>query len=323
MKRIPWHRVAAALPLLAVGGLVGLAQPVGPSAVKEVRIQKVGDFTYFHVRLDLPRDMLLDSNRFDRGLLFVASPSLAPRLVAPDGQVRLVCQRFDRDPRNRVFDGGRPPDVVQPEPIPGPRDKERPREKGGADQRPIRRLDRPIPVEGLEFVGRTDARGEVKLKLLYPVEGKRLPGIGQLSRTPPPATWKEMEVTLDFSKARQVPIPEEAKERREQAGKAALAADGPRGQFLRFFPVGDDLEGLWASAQVDQFLDLDTESVEFGFHGFAATAAARKYGVPLRPFGGASSASATAACQATTSTATCTTRRPEQQPLRSRSNCGA
>ncbi len=41
----------------------------------------------------------------------------------------------------------------------------------------------------------------------------------------------------------------------------------------------DDLEGLWAVAQVDQFIDLDNEVRDFGYYGFAASATARKYGV--------------------------------------------
>jgi hypothetical protein len=43
--------------------------------------------------------------------------------------------------------------------------------------------------------------------------------------------------------------------------------------------VRDDLEGLWAVAQIEQFLGLDQEVNDFGFYQFAATATARKFHV--------------------------------------------
>src|SRR5262249_48218861 len=50
-----------------------------------------------------------------------------------------------------------------------------------------------------------------------------------------------------------------------------------------YLPVRDDLEGLWAAAQIDAFGRLQNEVSEFGFYSFAIQATARKYLVPVRP----------------------------------------
>jgi hypothetical protein len=281
MRRTPLQYAGLfLLPGLALT-LFSLARGAAPSGVQELRVQKVGDVTYFHVRLEMPQDLLSDNDRFNRGFFAEPSPSLAPRLVAPDGSVRLVCQRFDRNQRNRFGDQPIPPvwGIIEARAI-----KDRPLAK---DAR--REPRRPVPVEGLEFVGRTEARGAVKMKLLYPVEGRRLPVVGRLSRTPPPPVWKEKEVVLDFGKAKEVAVPAEAAERKEKKleplpparlpGRPGQPPPGQPGIQGSQPPVRDDLEGLWAVAQVEQFLGLDNEVQEFGFYGFAATATARKYGV--------------------------------------------
>src|SRR5262249_31769383 len=177
-----------------------------------------------------------------------------------DGQVGLVCQRFDPNQRpGGQFGGGPappPPELAVPEKKPG-QEPERPR--------PPRQ---PVPVQGLEFVGRSEAKGEVTLKLVYPVEARRPRILGRLARTPPPPVWKEMDVVLDFAKAKDVPIPKEAAERKEKLAPNRRESWQP--------PVRNDLEGLWAVAQVEQFVDLDNEVADFGFYGFAATATGRK-----------------------------------------------
>ncbi len=70
--------------ILTVGFLLKLPaapEKTAPSPVQELRIQKVGDVTYFHVRLEPPRDLMPDRGRFDRGGWFAEpSPSLAPKL---------------------------------------------------------------------------------------------------------------------------------------------------------------------------------------------------------------------------------------------------
>ena len=84
-------------------------------------------------------------------------------------------------------------------------------------------------------------------------------------------------MVLDFSKAEKIALPAEAKERR--ATPDAKAAKKKPAQW----PVRDDLEGLWAVAQIDEFGRLQNEVTEFGFYGFAIQATGRKYHVPVRP----------------------------------------
>src|SRR4051794_5097360 len=154
MKRVRWRHVAL---LLLGAGLLSLFAPVhgaDPSPVQELRIQKVGDLTYFHVRLERPRDLVQDFERFNRGWFAEASPSLAPRLVAPDGRVRLVCQRFDREQRNRA---GLAPEPERPVEV----DKEKEPRPKDLDKDGRRQPRREAAVQGLEFVGRTEANGPV------------------------------------------------------------------------------------------------------------------------------------------------------------------
>lgn len=261
------HRRLGVFAVLVIGWYSAV-RAADSSSVQELRIQRVGDITYFHVRLERPKDLLQDLERNNRGFFSEASPSLTPRFIAPDGQVRLVCERFDLDQRSGI---GRPQreELCEVRPVP-PESKD----KAVADKEGRREPRLPVPVQGLEFVGRTEAKGEVKMKLLYPVQGRRVPVVGRLRRTPPPPVWKELEVVLDFGKAKDVAIPAEANERKKKPSPSQPVADN-RIQP----PVRDDLEGLWAAAQVDQFIDLDSETHEFGFYGFAAAATARKYGV--------------------------------------------
>jgi hypothetical protein len=275
------------LRLLPLAGLLVVVLSPGraaPSVVQELRTQKVGDVTYFHVRLEMPRDLVQDADRFDRGWFAQPAPSLAPRLIAPDGQVRLVCQRFDPNRRNRFGPAaGRVEEMAVVSPPPA-------KDKGKTEEKMLGGPRQSVPVTGLEFVGRKEAKGEVKMKLVYPVQGRRPRLLGRLSRTPPAPVWKEMEVVLDFGKARNVPVPAEAAGRRKLAEgggpltprrvePAPPAVPGPAGGEALRPPVRDDLEGLWAVAQVHQFIDLDNEVVGFGYYGFAASATARKYGV--------------------------------------------
>jgi len=273
------------VPLLLVGTFLWIAsQPTtaAPEPVQELRVQAVGDQNYFHVRLRLPDNLVEDVDRF-RTWWQGPSPSLAPRLVSADGQLRVVCRRVDRD-RDRRFDD-RPPfadkDFALKDAPPGPR--------------------RPAPVQGLEFVGRYDPKAEtVAAKLLYPVPGRPLPLIGGLTRQPPPPVWREMDVTLDFKNAKVVAVPAEAKQRKEQEPwlrpderrfdkdvapdkDVPFGKDGPprRRNAPHTPPAAADLEGLWAAAQVDQFRDLAREVRDFAFYRFAAEATARKYRVQL------------------------------------------
>src|SRR5262249_15942718 len=79
-------------------------------------------------------------------------------------------------------------------------------------------------------------------------------------------------ITLDLRNAKNITLPEEAKSRR--TGKTPK--DGAEN------PVRDDLEGLWAGAQVAYF--VRAAPIEgFGFPAFAARATATKYNVPKPP----------------------------------------
>jgi hypothetical protein len=257
MKRLR-ARLRVLAPLAVLGVVVlSVARGAPASPVQELRVQRVGEVTYFHLRIEPPKDLLPEAENPTRGWFTDPVPELTTHLVSPDGKLRLVCQRVDRNARSRVrWEGpaGTPP--VEPGPaadtVPG-----QPRQ--------------PVEVRGLEFVGRCDAKGEVKVKLLYPVEGKRPRVIGRFVRTPPQPVWKELELTLDLGKAKQVALPKEAAQRTQPAEKKERRAYQP--------PHRDDLEGLWAVAQVDQFLMLDNQVQEFGYYGFAALATARKYGV--------------------------------------------
>ncbi len=272
------------LSLFLVGAILWLAsQPSSgaPSPVQELRVQTVGDKNYFHVRLNLPPNLVEDTDRF-RNWWEGPSPSLAPRLVDSEGKLQVVCRRFDPN-ANR----GRPSDDRRF------RDKDEPlkdsslKDGFGPKDRPGPRG--PEPIRGLEFIGRCNPGiGEVTAKLIYPVPGRPLPIIGTLTRQPPPPVWREMEVVLDFKNARVVALPREAKERKEQEPwlredpRDLRKDEAPRRRFGPHQPpVGDDLEGLWARAQVDQFRDLAREVRDFGFYRFAAETTARKYRVQM------------------------------------------
>lgn len=246
-----------------------LAIPIHASAdtkhVEELRVQKVGDVTYFHVRLQTPPNLLPEADRFIRRGWFQADgPVLRPRLIETEGQLNVVCPRISNDDRF-----GRGADNLPPRNFDDKKEEAvNPNKEGKKQQREPRQPER---VQGLEFVGRVTGKGKVATKLLYPVAGKRLPLVGRFSRTQPAAQWKELVVTLDFDQAKEVAIPADAKAR----ATSSLQAE----QLMQYPPLRDDLEGLWAVAQIEQFQDLDEEVNEFGFYQFAALAMGRKYHV--------------------------------------------
>lgn len=238
------------LLLLALPALLGLMHArlnaAPPPAVRGLRVQKVGDVTYFHVQFATPQRM---------------TPDGEARLVPQDGQASHVCRRMARPP------GGPPPGA----PI-------RPDARPGVQPPPASR--QPVPVDGIEFTGRVQGEGEGKFLLLYTTE-RRNPlldrfGVPTVRRQPRPS-WSEANVVLDFSKAVKVALPTEAKDRR--AAREAKPGKKTEPQW----PTRDDLEGLWAVAQIDEFGRLQNEVSEFGFYSFAVQATGRKYHVPLRP----------------------------------------
>jgi hypothetical protein len=244
--------VALALPaFLGLGWSTAPLRAAAPPPVRELRIQQVGDVTYFHVQFATPQRM---------------TPGGAARLVPQDKQASHVCQRgADAGGRAGPMAGGAAIQRKTDAP-PGRRPSAAPRQ--------------PVPVDGIEFTGRLHGKGEARFLLLYPTEG-RAPGFGplgrQLLRGLPRVNWIEAPVVLDFSKAAKVALPAEAKERRAvPEGKAAKKQPAQ-------WPVRDDLEGLWAVAQIDEFGRLQNEVSEFGFYTFAIQATGRKHHVPVRP----------------------------------------
>src|SRR5947209_4393622 len=193
--------------LLAV--LVASTAPAAAPEVREFRIQKVGDTTYFHLKLATPRNMLSDTESRNRWSIWsTVDPVLEPRLVPADDKARHVYQRHDL--QGRAF------------PAAGPRDDRKP---GEVQPPPMPR--NPVPVDGLEFVGKAQGTDELKLTLIYPREsrlGRILPGSrrGRAEHV----RWEEASLTLDVSKAKEVALPAEAKERREGA-KPKKSAEHP------------------------------------------------------------------------------------------------
>jgi hypothetical protein len=234
MRHLVSHLLTLATPALVGLGLSGPLPAAAPPAVRGLRVQPVGDVTYFHVVFDTPARMLPDDEA---------------RLVPQGAQASHVCRRV--------------PPGVRP------------------DGRPARP---PAATQGVEFVGRLHGTGEARFVLLYSTEGRPSP----LNRIRPPAQrrqprarWAEADVVLDFAKADKVETPAEAKERRAPA--PPRQADKPPRAEAPPWPVRDDLEGLWAVAQAEEFARLQAEVSEFGFYGFATQATARKYNVPVRP----------------------------------------
>src|SRR5437016_14345982 len=87
------HRLA--LLLLALP-LLPRAQAAPPPKVDELRIQKVGDVTYFHVRFETPRHLLDEPDAQGRARNWdLTDPQFAPRLVPEGEKVRHVYQRRD------------------------------------------------------------------------------------------------------------------------------------------------------------------------------------------------------------------------------------
>jgi hypothetical protein len=253
------HRLA--LLTLVLPALLAPARAADPPKVRELRTQKVGETTYFHVSLDPPPRLITDT-AFPRFRALPGwggiEPFLEIRLLSPDGKARAIYQRLGQGPR-----GGFP---LEPPDIKSPPTEEQP---PGGRRRPTPRS--PVPVVGLEFVGKVQAAGKVKLVLLYPRES-RLARILPPSRRGPAARvrWEEAPMTLDLARAKEVPLPAAARERRTGAGPKRLIQPSVR----------DDLEGLWAEAQVDHLSRLQGQVSDVGFFGFASEATARKYHVP-------------------------------------------
>jgi hypothetical protein len=240
--------------LLGLGGFTAPSGAAAPPAVRELRMQQVGDVAYFHVRFATPQHRTAGS---------------AARLVPQNGQASHVCLRV-ADPRGHDMPPGGKGDVSGP----GGPPREFKKAEPPRDRPPSAAPRRPVPVDGIEFSGRLHGKGEAKFVLMYSTEQQTprfAPFRDLLPRGQPRPSWVEADVVLDFRKAEKIALPAEAKERRAKKEGSAQ------------WPVRDDLEGLWAVAQNDEFGRLQAEVSEFGFYAFALQATARKYHVPLRP----------------------------------------
>ncbi len=216
-----------ALASLVIPLFCETAPAAEPLKLRELRTQQVGDTVFFEVRLERPADLRAMPRRpweAARGWDVLGDDlrvlSQLPQLVPQDGVTRAVFQRLELPEDAR---GNQP-----------------------------RRERQPVPVEGLEFLGKCTGKGKAKLLLLYPTaDGKQ-------------RAWAEATIELDFADARKIAVPEDAKNR-----KRALP------------PTVDDLEGLWATAQAQRFAVLEALTPDFTFYAFAREACARKYGVEV------------------------------------------
>jgi hypothetical protein len=124
-----------------------------------------------------------------------------------------------------------------------------------------------VPVQGLEFAGVVRGDNKLKFRLFYP---SREPD--PKKATPVPADWRpqlqtswaDVPIELDLHAATRL---------------APLDSDGV-GRLGR-----DNLQKLWAEAQVAYFAVQEAQTPEFGFYGFACAATGRKYGVAAPSLG--------------------------------------
>lgn len=156
--------------------------------VRELRVQKAGDTTYFHVRFDPPADYqpprLTDEMRW----WDFRRPDLTrlPQLVPQDGRTGAVYFRLDLS-------------NWQP---------------GAGRKDPV--------ANGLEFVGKVEGKGEAKLLLLYPARTSKKAkaetpkkenggGSDLVALLRERGAWGEAEVTLDLARAPTIKLPVEWK----------------------------------------------------------------------------------------------------------------
>jgi hypothetical protein len=170
------------VPLLALLGGLSPSGPAAadPPAVRELRVQTVGDVTYFRVRLTVPGDMdapgLTTSGAWVEGGL--RALSRFPQLVPQDRHTRAVYPR-----------------LAMPARLPG--------------------VVRLAGSEGVEFVGQWSggAGRPARLLLLYgtgaavaPVAAEK-PDDAALAALAPRRGAREVPVRLDFAAARRLPPP--------------------------------------------------------------------------------------------------------------------
>ncbi|MCI0380404.1 MAG: hypothetical protein L0215_22695, partial [Gemmataceae bacterium] len=243
-------------------------------AVRELRVQRAGETTYFHVVFDEPVGMA--AMRIAPGpypLVERRGLGLLPQLVPQDGRTTAVYQRLAL------------PHYLPDVKLTGPRPTTR--------------------IEGLEFVGKVLADGKARLLLCYPTRnsltpnpspqgrGEELPAAVRdnkdLSNMLRPIRWVEAEVELDFSKALLLAVGQDSppvlKGGQDRIPIPTNTAGQDRNPILRKAGGQDRnpiprLQTLWAEAQAARLAVLEAQAPELGFYGFACAATGRKYGVP-------------------------------------------
>jgi hypothetical protein len=282
-------RHSPGIVLLAAGLVVPLvcAGRLGadPPKVQQLRIQKVGDTTYFHVRLENPADLApWNDNMLDGRFRFMGGtqldPLLTPRLAPQSDAAKAVYRSWRAEELQRQFDfPGRPTPDFENKKFEDKKGDDKD-EKRGEEKKGERGAERPgAAANTMEFVGKAIGKNKVAFVLLYPKESeeqrqqegkerKKAPSLAELLAQK--QRWAEVPIELDFSRAKELPTP---------AG-GSVVRDAKRG------PGNDDLEGLWAAAQATHFALLEAQTPEFGFYGQAAESTSRKYQVPQIGGGG-------------------------------------
>jgi len=165
------------LAVISVGPLPAADAP----KLRELRTQKVGDATYFHVGFDAPEGLDVPRIQFLWGSPDREQRNLIrqPQLVPQDDKTQAVY------PRLELPQDGRAGLVVEPR-------------EGGVQAAPPRA---PVQIVGLEFVGKLNGKGKANFLLLYPTA--ELDDKAPL-RSVRRRGWVEAPVELDFDAAKKI-----------------------------------------------------------------------------------------------------------------------
>lgn len=189
-------RMSRSLTIMTLLVAPALAHADDAPRLRELRLQKQQDVTYFQARFDLPADMRLpdwNNIRFGWSESWRASLANVPSLVDLEGKARNVYWRPDAQTVEQLF-----------------RNEPMRREIGTAS-------------DGLEFIGRVEGAGAAKFRLLYPVRKAPPKKDAKPSAVRSLAwrDWNELEITLDFDKAGKPAVPEQPR----KLGEAIHADD--------------------------------------------------------------------------------------------------
>jgi hypothetical protein len=271
-----------------------------PPKVLQLRSQKVGDTTYFHIRLQNPPDLAPPNTAEDSDLFLGRNPPrfdplLMPRLVPQDSSAKAVYLRLSMDDLERRLGPGMrlPGGFDDPKFDDKKFEDKKPEdgEKKGTPKKEEKGVNGPgEEASGLEFVGKVAGAKKAGFVLVYPKAADEKAPPAQKGMPQPPSlaellarkqAWGEERIEIDFAQAKNVAVPAGGFDRDTKPG-----------------PRANDLEGQWATAQAVHFALLEAETPEFGFYGIARESTGRKYKVPapgafmrawrpgLRPDGG-------------------------------------